>query len=111
MKIKEKIIQKLTALLLILTLTMANFLLIGVNMVTYAAELAIIDRNTNHKNVEFVAYFKDTEENKLTKLSVPMNSKNLKLQLEVVVKQEGYFNGKIFLNNANFNLKPENPAR
>ena len=107
MKIKEKIIQKLTALLLILTLTMANFLLIGVNMVTYAAELAIIDRNTNHKNVEFVAYFKDTEENKLTKLSVPMNSKNLKLQLEVVVKQEGYFNGKIFLNNANFNLKPE----
>ena len=107
MKMKENILQKITAVLLIVTLTMANFLLLGVNMVTYAAELATMDRNTSHKNVEFMAYFKDAQENELTEASVPMNAENLKLQLEVVVKQEGYFNGKITLDNANFKLKSE----
>lgn len=104
---KQKILQNITALLLIITLTMANFLLLCVNAVSYAAETINIGKNTNHKNIEFMAYFKDENENKVSKLDAFMNNNELKIYFQITVKQDGYFNGNILLKNANFKFKTE----
>lgn len=104
---KQKTLQVITSLLLIITLTMANFLLLCVDVVSYAADAINADKSTNHKNVEFMAYFKDEEGNKVTEVDTYTNSDDLKLYFEISVKQEGYFNGNIVLNNANFRLKTD----
>ena len=101
---KQKFLQAVTAMLLIVTLTMANFLLLCVNVVSYAAEIINMESSTNHKNVEYMAYFKDTAGNKVDSLDAKTNSEDLKLYFQVSVKKEGYFNGNITLNNANFNI-------
>ena len=82
---KGKIIKIVTAMLLLITLTMVNFIYVGAGFVSLAAE----NVSTNHKNVEFTAALK---------------SENL-LTLSVTIKNEGYFNGEITLENSNFNLK------
>ena len=102
---KQKILQVITAMLLIVTLTMANFVLLCVNAVSYAQDAISIESSTNHKNVEFMAYFKDQKGNKTTSLDAKSNSEDLKLYVQVSVKKEGYFNGNIILKNANFKLK------
>lgn len=104
---KQRILQVITSMLLIVTLTMANFLLLCVDVVSYAADAMNVNKNTNHKNIEFMAYFKDERENKITELDTYINNGNLKLYFQISVKQEGYFNGNIVLNNANFRIKPE----
>ena len=103
----SKILKIFTVLLLIVTLTMANFVLLGVNVVSYAAEAVNIEKSTNNRNVEFSAYFKNDQGEKVTDLEVLSNAENLKAYFEISVKQEGYFNGKISLNNANFKFKSE----
>ena len=82
---KGKIMKIVTVMLLLITLTMVNFIYVGAGFVSLAAE----DVSTNHKNVEFTAR---------------LNSEN-SLTLGVTVKNEGYFNGEITLENSNFNLK------
>ena len=82
---KGKILKVLTVLTLITVLTMINFIYVGAGFITLAAESS----STNHKNIEFTAELKD--ENLLT--------------LAVTVKNEGYFNGEITLENSNFKLK------
>lgn len=104
---KQKILQVITSLLLIITLTMANFLLLCVDVVSYAADVINVDKSTNHKNVEFMAYFKDKEGNKITEMDSYTNNDDLKIYFQVSVKKEGYFNGNIVLNNANFKLKTD----
>lgn len=101
---KQRILQVITSLLLIITLTMANFLLLCVDVVSYAAE----EISTNHKNVEFMAYFKDEKGNKITEKDAYTNSNDLKLYFQIFVKKEGYFNGNIVLSDANFKLKTDN---
>ena len=88
-----------------MTLTMANFLLLCVDVVSFAADEINADKNTNHKNVEFMAYFKDEKGNKITETDTYANSNDLKLYFQISVKQEGYFNGNIVINDANFKLK------
>lgn len=107
---KQKTLQVITALLLIVTLTMANFLLLCVDVVSYAAEQVSLDKKTNHKNIEFMAYFKDENGGRTDKLDATTTDNNLKLFLNVAVNQEGYFNGKVELKNANFNLKPDSTS-
>ena len=82
---KGKIVKIITVMLLLITLTMINFIYVGVGFVSLAAE----ESSTNHKNVEFTAQLKN--ENLLT--------------VEVIVKNEGYFNGEITLENSNFRFK------
>lgn len=65
---KQRILKTITAMLLILTLTMANVIMLCVDVVSYAAETINIESATNHKNVEFMAYFKDTNGNKTSNL-------------------------------------------
>ncbi len=104
---KERILKAITAMLLILTLTMANFIMLCVDAVSYAAEIINIESTTNHKNVEFMAYFKDSDGNKTANIDAKTNSEDLKLYFQISVKKEGYFNGNIVLNNANFTLKTD----
>ena len=104
---KQRILQVITAMLLIVTLTMANFVLLCVDVVSYAAEIINMESSTNHKNVEYMAYFKDAAGNKVDSLDAKTNSEDLKLYFQVSVKKEGYFNGNITLNNANFKLKSD----
>ena len=82
---KGRVLKILTVLMLITALTMLNFIYVGAGFISLAAESS----STNHKNVEFTAELKD--ENLLT--------------LAVTVKNEGYFNGEITLENSNFKLK------
>lgn len=104
---KQRILQIATAMLLIVTLTMANFILLCVDVVSYAQDEINVESSTNHKNVEFMAYFKDQNGNKITNLDAKSNSENLKLYVQVSVRKEGYLNANIILNNANFKLKTD----
>lgn len=103
----KKVLRVIVITMIIITLTMANFIAIGVNMVSYAAELITQDVRTNYKNVEFAAYFKDATGTKLRAIEESIAKEDIKLYMEVEVKQEGYFNGEITLDSGNFKLKPE----
>ena len=82
---RSKVFKIVVAILLVMTLTMVNFIYVGAGLVSYAAEKV----STNHKNVEFTAELKNENT----------------LNLQISVKNEGYFNGKITLENSNFKLK------
>ena len=101
---KERILKTLLVILLLITMTMANFILLGVNCYTYAVEAINENRATNNKNVEFMSYFKNGNGDILTKHDVNMNANDLKLYFKVIVKKEGYFNGSVEVLNSNFKL-------
>ena len=82
---RSEVFKIVVAILLVMTLTMVNFIYVGAGIVSYAAE----DISTNHRNVEFTTELKN--ENTLT--------------LQINVKNEGYFNGEVTLENSNFRLK------
>ncbi len=103
---RKNIIKSIVSALLILTLTSANFILLGVNTITYAAEAFTLSSETSHKNVSFMAYFKDGE-NKVESKDVATNEENATLYLQIGVSQEGYFNGKITLQDSNFKFKTD----
>ena len=54
----QKILKSITVLMLVITLTMANFVLLCADVVTYAADAINADKSTNNKNVEFYNIFK-----------------------------------------------------
>ena len=87
---KNKIFKISMILVMILSLTMADFVMLGSNLISYATD----NKATNHKNIEFGAYIKKEEESFL--------------YLQINVKKEGYFNGEIKLENSNFILKDSN---
>ena len=82
---KGNILKVLTVLMLITVLTMINFIYVGAGFISLAAESS----STNHKNIEFTSQLKEGDI----------------LTLAVTVKNEGYFNGEITLENSNFKLK------
>lgn len=82
---KDKVLKTLMVILLLITLTMANFIYVSASVISYAGS----DSETNHKNVEFTANLKD---------------KNI-LTFGILVKHEGYLNGEISIENSNFKLK------
>lgn len=104
---KEKILKVTTAIALIITLTMANVLVLCDSIVSYAANAISETKSTSHKNVEFMAYFKDSDGNKVSSLDEKTNSEDMKMYLQVSVKQNGYFNGQISLKNSNFKFKTD----
>lgn len=98
---KSRILKIFIATILILTMTMANFVFVGAGLVTYAAE----DVSTNNKNVEFEIGFEDENGNKSDNLEREFSNVDTYLYLKINVKKEGYFNGNISLENNNFILK------
>lgn len=100
----QKIWTKLLASLLVVTLTFANFIMLGVYASnTYATEdnLEKQETNTNNGNVVFDAYFKDEKGNITHEVKEDINKQDLKLYVQVSVKR-GY------LKNATIQVLGEN---
>jgi len=104
----KRVSQIFLSFVLILTLTMVNVLFVCANIATYAAELVNMDKSTNHKNVEFVAYLRNEKGESSDKLDTDINSSVVNLCLELKVNQEGYFNGKIDIGSTNFEIRDSN---
>lgn len=95
----KTIIQKWIAILIILVLFMGQYAITGFLATSYAIDLLA----TQSENVQFRAYFKNGQE-ELTEIQKSIDSKDLKLNIAVAVKNQGYFNGQISLANAGFKL-------
>ena len=74
---KGRVLKVITVIMLIMTMTMANFILLGNGIVSYAADIIGSEQNTSHKNVAFSASLQtDAEEN--VDLKAKMNATDLK---------------------------------
>ena len=104
---KEKVFKLIIAWLLIFMMVMSNSIAVFANLITYAADEINGDISTNHKNVEFSVYFKGTDGKKYKSIDEQISNDNIKMGIEIEVKQEGYFNGEITLDSSNFTLKSE----
>ena len=97
---KNKLLKISIVVALILTMTIANFILVGSTFISYAADILA----TNHANIEFNAYFKDEEGKNTNSLEVTSEEQEQILYINVNVKKDGYFNGQVELSNSNFTL-------
>ncbi len=93
---KNKILEKLLAIILIFTLTSANFAFVTKSFAVSIADTLFGEKaNTGHKNVEFEAYF-GTEEEKETSVISSVNEQDLSMNLTLSVQETGYLkDGKI----------------
>ena len=101
---KSKILRVGIVTILIIAMTMVNFIFVGESLISYAVDNASVETSTNNNNVKFAAYFKDASGNVLETLEKGVSAKDTKMYLEVDVQNEGYFNGTISLENSNFNI-------
>ncbi len=102
----QKLLTKLLASLLVVTLTFANFIMLGVYASnTYATEDNIEKQETitNNPNVVFDAYFKDGEGNITHSIREDISREDLKIYAKIEVKR-GY------LKNATIQILGENEA-
>ena len=98
----NKVLNKIVAILAIIAMTLSDFLFAGANLVSYAVDAA----KTNVDNVVFSCYFADANGGKTNKVEKDTDTDNLKMYVEVAVKNEGYLtDGKIFLGDTNFKIK------
>ena len=105
---RDRILKILLVLFLIITLTMMDFVILGYNIAIAVSEETEI--TTNVKNVEFDAYFEDSKGNKGATFDKLFDNEETFLHLQIGVKKQGYFNGLITLENANFELKESDSA-
>lgn len=98
---KSKIFKIAVVLIIILTMTMSNFVLVANGLISYAAD----NNSTNNSNVEFSAYFENNKGDKGATIDKLFNDEEVFLHLQIGVKKEGYFNGQVSLEDANFKLK------
>ena len=97
---RKKVFKISVVILLIMTLTMTNFIFLGSSLISYAAN----STSTNHKNIEFDAYFKDSNGKKTTTLERTADMQEVSLYLAINVNTEGFFVGQVALQNSNFNI-------
>ena len=99
-----RIIQRFCAIAIIFIMTMADLALIGADIVSYAVNIA----ETNNSNVEFKAYF--IEDNEPLETTATIDKNDLKIAIELGVKNDGYLsNAKLELaENSNFKFKTDN---
>ena len=97
---KNKILKISVVIVLIMTLTMTNFIFLGSSMISYAVD----NISTNHKNIEFDAYFKNAKGQKITTLERLADMQEISLYLAVNVNTEGFFIGQVTLSNSNFEI-------
>ena len=101
---KNKVLKVAIVIMLVIALTVADFIFLGTNLITYALEN--INDSTNNENVKFAAYFKKEEE-KVSQVEYQIDNNQMKLYLNISVENEGYFDGTVTLSNTNFKLKEE----
>ena len=97
---KNKVIKTALAIMLIIAITMSDIILVGKNLVTYAA-----DKIKSSSNIEFTAYFK-TEKGEESEAKYEMNNEEMKLYMKLAVEDGVGFDGAITLENSNFKFKP-----
>lgn len=103
---RERILKGIIVIGTLITLVMSNLIFVGTNLV-YALyeELETQGVNTNNKNVQFDAYFKDEVGNKVHSISRNIKD-NGKLYLKVTVKNAGVLNDAVIkLENPNYKLE------
>lgn len=115
----QKLLSKVLATMLVMTLTLANVILLGVNATKSYATSDNLEKQetvTNNQNVEFDAYFKDDKGNKVHSLNQNIQELNTKLYLQVKVKK-GYLKdakitafGEEVGKPANFNMQNSNES-
>lgn len=105
---KNMMWNKVIAVMLVITLTFANFILLGVvagkGAISYAADnLEAQDNSTQHANVKFDAYFvKDGAKSRTLMLEATETSK---LYFALNVRNNGYLkNASIELNSSNYSI-------
>lgn len=99
---KSKVFKIGVVLIMILTMTMTNFIFVGSSLISYALDS---NNNTNNNNVEFNVYFKNEKGEQVSDLDVVPSNHDIMLYMYLNVKQEGYLNGSISLDNeTNFKL-------
>lgn len=87
---KNKILEKLLAIILIFTLTSANFAFVTESLATTMIDTWFGDsEDTGHKNVEFEAYF-NAEEEKISSAISDVNNENLSIGFDLNVLDSGY---------------------
>lgn len=107
----QKLWTKVLASLLVMTLTCANFILLGVyasNSYATTDNLEKQETTTNNANVEFDAYFKNEEGNTTHTTKESLEKQDMKLFLSVNVKKGYLKNAKVQVlgeNNTSSNLK------
>ena len=94
---KNKVLKTILTVVMIIALTIADFVLLGTNLLTYALEI----------NVAFDSYFKTEQGAEVNKIDYPIDSSEMKLYMKVTVKNDGYFDGVITLDDSNFRFKQE----
>lgn len=95
---KNKVLRVVLISALIITLTIADFILLGTKLVTYALE--------DSESVKFEVYFKTGEE-KVSNAQYQMNNLDMKLYMKVSVEDGTRFDGIVTLGDSNFKLKNE----
>lgn len=103
MSIAKKIFGKVSAIIIIIALTVSDFLFVGTELASYAIDVA----KTNSSNVDFSAYFINQYGEKVEKLEKNIDMEEEYLYVDISVKNEGYFNGTISLKDNNFELKQD----
>lgn len=100
---KNKIFKFITIIILIMILTLTNFISVGFGLISYAASGV----ETNHKNISFDTYFTNMNNKEISSIDMS-NQEDIYLNMKVEVKNEGYFNGKIIIEDSNFILMDTN---
>ena len=95
------LLNKICAVFIVFALLISDFMFLGQVAISYAIDTI----KTNSANVDFSAYFINTDGNKVERLEENIDKGEEYLYVDISVKNEGYFNGKISLSNNNFNIK------
>ena len=101
---ERKTSKKLLVILMTITILAADFFALGSSLMTYATK---VNSQTNNSNIEFSTYFKSEIEPRVDSVQTSIKEDNLKLYAEVKVKNDGYFNGTIEIQDSNFSLIDE----
>ena len=112
--LKNKILEKLLAIILIFTLTFANFAFVTEAYASSFAESILgLTSDTGHKNIGFTAYF-GTEENDEASVISDVNNQELTIGMSLSVQDSGYLkDAKIAIveteegNGLNFKIKSQ----
>ena len=92
---KNKGLKISVVILLIITLTMTNFIFLGSSLISYAVD----DISTNNKNIEFSAYFNSYDNNADLIFYTSMFFFSYLIEKQKIVKDES-FESKDFLKKA-----------
>ena len=87
---RNKLFKVSVILVIILTMTMTNFVFVGSSLISYAVGN---NNGTNNSNIEFNTYFKNDKGEKVSVTDMVVHNQEALLYMYLNVKQEGYFNG------------------